>query len=166
MKRYIPLFLLSLLVVCTSCDPIEAIGVEGPKRMCIHIINESGMSVYEKDNWGRCDKEQRIYPSERAIKNDTETFLWNPMDGIQTWEEFIGKLEESCPDAYVELYEYNDSTQEVGRLLKRWSLQDSISGRHFFNLDSHHYSLSNCYEASLGILSFTLLPEDVAGEEE
>ena len=129
--------------------------------MCIHIINESGMSVYEKDNWGRCDKEQRIYSSERVIKNDAETFLWNPMDGLQTWEEFIGKLEESCPDAYVELYEYNDYTQDVGRLLKRWSLQDSISGRHFFNFESHDYDRSDGYEASLGILSFTLLPEDV-----
>ena len=161
MKRYIPLFLLSILVVCTSCDPIETIGSAGPKRMCIHIINESGMSVYEKDNWGRCDKEQRIYSSERVIKNDAETFLWNPMDGLQTWEEFIGKLEESCPDAYVELYEYNDYTQDVGRLLKRWSLQDSISGRHFFNFESHDYDRSDGYEASLGILSFTLLPEDV-----
>ena len=161
MKRYIPLFLLSLLVVCTSCDPIEAIAVDGPKRMCINIINDSGWSVYEKDNWGRYDKEQRIYPSERVIKNGSPCTIWSSMDGLQTWEEFIGKLEESCPDAYVELYEYNDSTQEVGRLLKRWSLQDSISGRHFFNLESHHYGLSNCYEASRGDLLFTLLPEDV-----
>ena len=88
------------------------------------------------------------------------------MDGLQTWEEFIAKLEESCPDAFVEIYDYNDSTQEVGRLLKRWSLQDSICGHHFFNLESQGYSLSNCYEGSEGILEFTLLPEDVAGEEE
>ena len=162
MKRYIPFFLLSLLAVCTSCDPPEVTDVEGPKSLSVFIINESGRSVYEKDNWGRWEGQQ-LYPSERAIKNRTPCTIW-AIGGLQTWEEFIGKLEESCPDAFVELYEYNDSTQEVGGLLKRWSLQDSISGRHFFNFESHNYDRSDGYEGSLGDLTFTLLPEDVAEE--
>ena len=152
-------FLLSLLVVCTSCDPIEVLSPDGPKSLGVFIINESGKPIYERDNWGRWEGQQ-LYPSERTIKNSDACTIW-AVDGLQTWEEFIGKLEESCPDAYVEIYDYNDSTREVGKLLRRWSLQDSISGHHFFNFESHHYDRSDGYIGSAGDLLFTLLPEDV-----
>lgn len=159
MKRHFlirPLVLTALLMACTTPEDYLYDEIQ---TLDFYIINQSGQVLYEMDNWGAYDEQQRFYSSAHVIEKDCGIALLAHMPYMNKWEEFIAKLEESCPDAYVEIYEYNDSTQEIGRLLKRWSLQDSISGHHFFNFDSHKYSGSSCFK-------FTLLPEDIVGGEE
>jgi len=160
MKRLLHLLNAIVILAFQSCDPRES-QYEGPAQLNIEIVNNSGIAILEKDNWGTCDTYGHISKSERVIEKEQICYLWNYMPGIYRFSEFISFLKNECPNAFVELYEYDTETLVPGKLLKRWSLSMPETHHWFFDEASFVNNGSVTYIASLGIYTFTIIPDDL-----
>ncbi|MBQ7611271.1 MAG: hypothetical protein IJU74_09250 [Bacteroidales bacterium] len=159
-KKFFSFGIVMFIVLQSSCDPKESM-YGGPKRLYIDVYNQSGETLFVKDNWGRCDEYGNIFADERIILNGENSHFWWYMPGIYRYREFIECLEEKVPNAYVELYSYDESSRTVGTLLRRWSLNLPEEGHYFFNEASLPDYGSVTFKQSSGLFIFTILPSDV-----
>lgn len=163
MKPHYCIILIILSLIVTACPIIgENLNDDGPEFFSISIENLSGMTLLEKDNWGEIDANGNLKPSERVLGDKEYDDIFGCNNGFYHFNDFLEFLKEKCPNAYVELYSYDETSKTCGILLRRWSLVNNSDPHAFFIESSHKATYSASHLETAGRFWFQIIPEDLS----
>ena len=167
MRRNIIFIILSVALFLSGCDPLKNVAA-GIPHITMAITNMNGQVYWEEDNWSRISDDLVYKPGTNILYVDHQPPMIEDLfldthyysGSGKPMKIFFEDLKERCPDAYLEIYQYDIETGIKGKLVKRWVISESTLEDSFFNYENWvHFLLDNTgYESSFDT-RFMLTPE-------